>query len=400
MLQRRAAAWLGRTADRLQAAATEAAQRAEAELEALLLAQAWHSDPGRAEVGQQAAAGLQAHDPRAAAKIWRELQRCAVPAVAVAAQQALTGLRIRMLPELKQHHERLIDGITTASGLEDSLPEVERLLAPFDDAILASVRSAHARGDADSARSLLEGALLRVASQPTDVATAGEREMRGADGPPREGEAFTNAAGIRMLWVQPGDTTVGSPESERGRGSHETQVTVKLARGYWLAEREVSNREWRRTWPPAKRDGTRDDDQRAAVTWGRAITFCELLTDNERIAGRLPEGFCYALPQEVEWEHACRAGTRSAYWFDHEADPNGASRANPWGFLGVHDEFLEWVDEPDRERPLPPGAPAFRTQPEDLTRSRLARGLRAAQRHVRDWQPHADVGLRPALVRR
>jgi sulfatase modifying factor 1 len=103
------------------------------------------------------------------------------------------------------------------------------------------------------------------------------------------------------------------------------------------------------------------------VSWTEAGSFCWNLTLMERKAGRLPDGWEYALPTEAQWEYACRAGTTTVFSFSDslsskqanfkgtepyggaEAGPFierttdvGSYAANPWGFFDMHGNVREW----------------------------------------------------------
>lgn len=181
-----------------------------------------------------------------------------------------------------------------------------------------------------------------------------------------------NGLKMKMVWCPAGQFVMGSPKDEKGRfdGDYETQVSVKLTKGFWLGKFEVTQGQWRRVLETTPWKGQRyviregDNFPVVYVSWKDAMQFCEELTEHERTFGRLPQGWCYTLPTEAQWEYACRAGTTTRFSFgDNEAEigdyawygrtdngnaqnessphPVGLKKPNQWGFCDMHGNVEE-----------------------------------------------------------
>jgi formylglycine-generating enzyme required for sulfatase activity len=164
---------------------------------------------------------------------------------------------------------------------------------------------------------------------------------------------------LDMLWCKPGTFMMGSPVGEKKRLADETQHEVTLTQGFWLGKHEVTQAQWEKVMTHGGANLSRFRGATLPVefvSWGSAMKFCQKLTQIEKTAGRLPEGWIYTLPTEAQWEYACRAGTTTAYSFGDEITPKqanfsrkigkttevGTYPANAWGFHDMHGNVWEW----------------------------------------------------------
>ncbi len=176
---------------------------------------------------------------------------------------------------------------------------------------------------------------------------------------------------IEMVDIPAGSFIMGSPDSDdMAEGDEKPAHTVLISafrcmvtpvtRAQWVAVMGVPHN-W---YPP----GPADERPVTNISWFGAIRFCNALSqkmaiepcyriDGDQVAWVSSEG--YRLPTEAEWEYACRAGTKTRWWFGNdeselanyswydensggEPQPRGGKPANPWGLYDMHGNILEW----------------------------------------------------------
>jgi formylglycine-generating enzyme required for sulfatase activity len=164
------------------------------------------------------------------------------------------------------------------------------------------------------------------------------------------------------------DEVVDKPAPKTRKVTKITHVKTLVTRGYWLGRYEVTQSEWKQVmqtepWKGEEHTDEGDDFPATFVSWEGAMDFCRTLTEREREAGRLPDGWRYTLPTEAEWERACRARTESSYsfgddesklgeyaWFvrnafrvgEEYAHRVGQKKPNAWGLFDMHGNVWEW----------------------------------------------------------
>jgi formylglycine-generating enzyme required for sulfatase activity len=176
---------------------------------------------------------------------------------------------------------------------------------------------------------------------------------------------------------------MGSPPDEPERRPDEAQVEVTLTRGFWTAEHETTQGEWKRVVGSLPGELTEelpagDDLPVGNVNFAEAEAFARVLTELAQRSGELPREWEFRLPTEAQWEYACRAGTTTATAFGDRlgsrqanfrgrpyngAEPGpslgraaevGSYLPNAWGLHDMHGNTFEWCRDWYRSR-LPGG---------------------------------------------
>lgn len=189
--------------------------------------------------------------------------------------------------------------------------------------------------------------------------------------PPEEAMPFViPELALEMLWCKEGEFEMGSPPSEEGRKTAETQHLVTLTQGFWMGKYEVTQAQWKAIMQSNPSGFTGDNLPVESVSWKDTEKFCSQLTKREHLAGRLPEGYAYQLPTEAQWEYACRAGSKGPFAFGRslsslranfngslpygtefkgpnlkKTSPVGSYRPNAWGFHDFHGNVWEWCHD-------------------------------------------------------
>jgi formylglycine-generating enzyme required for sulfatase activity len=205
------------------------------------------------------------------------------------------------------------------------------------------------------------GAIGMLASPPARAASARGNETGAAPASDtaalevRASHVIADLA-LELLWIKPGTFLMGSSRDEAAHKAEYPQTQVTLSNGFWLGKTEVTQAQYEAivgTNPSTfKTAGPHAPVER--VSWEDAMKFCAMLTDRERKAGRLPDGYMFTLPTEAQWEYAARAGTTGDYSRDPEitswhignsGDTThvvGAKEPNPWGLYDMSGNVLEW----------------------------------------------------------
>src|SRR5581483_11261128 len=196
-----------------------------------------------------------------------------------------------------------------------------------------------------------------------------------------------------MVPIPAGSFTMGSNAKKDEQPPHHVQVDA-----FWMQAHEVTWDEFRlfmfegQGGAGARKDETVDAVSRPTrpyveMSFGMGINGFPAISMTQHAANKYAEwlsaktGEFYRLPTEAEWEYACRAGTRGAFFFGSDksllpeyawfAGNSGGTyhkvatkKPNPWGLFDMLGNVMEWtLDQyapylPDRaESWVKPSAP-------------------------------------------
>ncbi|RYZ28784.1 MAG: formylglycine-generating enzyme family protein [Chitinophagaceae bacterium] len=191
---------------------------------------------------------------------------------------------------------------------------------------------------------------------------------------PYEQNIKGTAVKFKLVPIPAGSFTMGSPASEKGRKADEGPQQKVTVDAFWMGIHEVTHDEFLVFFDD---DNTSRNDDVDAVTrptaqyidlsWGMgkqggfpansmsqhtAMMYCHWLYQKT--------GVFYRLPTEAEWEYACRAGSKTAWYYGN--DPKlidqyawhsgnsknkyqkvGQKKPNAWGLYDMMGNVSEWT---------------------------------------------------------
>jgi formylglycine-generating enzyme required for sulfatase activity len=238
------------------------------------------------------------------------------------------------------------------------------------------------------------------------------------------GVPLSGKSAMPCVFCPAGSFTMGSPTSEVGRPSYESenQVRVTLTKGFWLAKTEVTQAQWQAVMGNHPSSFKGDNLPVENVSWNDAQEFISKVNGS----GMIPDGWKMTLPTEAQWEYACRAGEAGPYsggildqvaWYNENSEYKthevGTKKPNAWGLHDMHGNVLEWCADwhddvlqggTDPEGPVSGVCPVFRGGSwwyggSAARSAESCHALRAASRGGgRPSKQTYDLGFRPALV--
>ena len=129
----------------------------------------------------------------------------------------------------------------------------------------------------------------------------------------------------KLVMVPRGSFTMGSPMTESGRDTNEVQHPVTLTTDFWMAESEVTQRQYRNLMGSSPSNFKGDELPVESVSWFEAVEYCNALSVKEKLTpcyqisgttvGWADGVKCsgYRLPTEAEWEYSARSPATTVY---------------------------------------------------------------------------------------
>ncbi len=166
---------------------------------------------------------------------------------------------------------------------------------------------------------------------------------------------------IEMIYCQPGEFLMGSPLIEELRALNEMQHKVEITNGFWLGKYPITQEQWECVMGSNPSHPKGENCPVHYISWYDCQEFIKRLNHIIGCQSRLPT--------EAEWEYACRAGTRTMFYWGNVFDGSQAScrglygsskrvcgcptaptpvdryAPNAWGFYDMSGNMGEWCED-------------------------------------------------------
>jgi len=175
-----------------------------------------------------------------------------------------------------------------------------------------------------------------------------------------KGKQMTLALGkgvtMKLVFIPAGKFTMSSATEERNSPISDIALIhdVTLTKPFYMGIYEVTQEQYEAVMGknPSSIKGPNNPVNR--VSWDNAVEFCKRLSAKT--------GKKAALPTEAQWEYACRAGTKTEFFFGNDAEkmdryawfdknsgdrthPVGQKKPNPWGLYDIYGNVFEWCQD-------------------------------------------------------
>ena len=185
---------------------------------------------------------------------------------------------------------------------------------------------------------------------------------------------FGNKEMVTFKWISPGGFNVGSKLDDPGHQPKDLPFRhEEIKTGFYMAETETTQGQHRALTTTNPSYARKNDPRRPVeqVSWSDIVGKDGVIERLNTILQKQKSEFTADLPNELEWEYACRAGTETSFNDGHDFKPGirddpklnaiahfqlGAGSADPfptatleknaWGLYDMHGNVAEWAYGP------------------------------------------------------